>query len=80
MSIFIEAVEPKPRLFVFGAGYIGKPLVAMATACGFEVTVVDGRGRVGGVRRASPAPPCAARTPRTRRARSTSRPATTPAS
>jgi len=43
MSIFIEAVEPKPRLFVFGAGYIGKPLVAMATACGFEVTVVDGR-------------------------------------
>ena len=43
MSVFIEAVEPKPRLFVFGAGYIGKPLVAMATACGFEVTVVDGR-------------------------------------
>ena len=43
MSIFIEAVEPKPRLFVFGAGHIGKPLVAMATACGFEVTVVDGR-------------------------------------
>jgi len=43
MDIFIEAVEPKPRLFVFGAGYIGKPLVAMATACGFEVTVVDGR-------------------------------------
>jgi len=43
MSIFIETVEPKPRLFVFGAGFIGKPLVAMATACGFEVTVVDGR-------------------------------------
>ncbi len=43
MDIFIEAVEPKPRLFVFGAGYIGKSLVAMATACGFDVTVVDGR-------------------------------------
>jgi xanthine dehydrogenase accessory factor len=43
MGIFIEAVEPRPRLFVFGAGYIGRPLVAMATACGFEVTVVDGR-------------------------------------
>lgn len=43
MSIFVEAVEPKPRLFVFGAGYIGKPLAAMAGACGFEVTVVDGR-------------------------------------
>ena len=43
MSIFVEAVEPRPRLFVFGAGYIGRPLTAMATACGFEVTVVDGR-------------------------------------
>jgi xanthine dehydrogenase accessory factor len=43
MSIFIEAVEPRPRLFVFGAGYIGRPLAAMATSCGFEVTVVDGR-------------------------------------
>jgi xanthine dehydrogenase accessory factor len=43
MSIFIETAEPKPRLFVFGAGFVGKPLVAMATACGFEVTVVDGR-------------------------------------
>lgn len=43
MSVFIEAVEPKPRLHVFGAGYIGRPLAAMAVACGFEVTVVDGR-------------------------------------
>jgi xanthine dehydrogenase accessory factor len=43
MTVFIEAVEPRPRLFVFGAGYIGRPLVAMATSCGFEVTVVDGR-------------------------------------
>jgi xanthine dehydrogenase accessory factor len=43
MTVFVEAVEPRPRLFVFGAGYIGRPLVAMATACGFEVTVVDGR-------------------------------------
>ena len=43
MAIFIEAVEPKPRLFVFGAGTIGKPLAALAVSCGFEVTVVDGR-------------------------------------
>jgi xanthine dehydrogenase accessory factor len=43
MSIFIEAVEPRPRLFVFGAGYIARPLAAMATSCGFGVTVVDGR-------------------------------------
>ena len=43
MSVFIEAVEPKPRLFVFGAGTIGRPLVALAQGCGFELTVVDGR-------------------------------------
>ncbi len=43
MTVFVEAVEPRPRLFVFGAGYIGRPLAAMATSCGFEVTVVDGR-------------------------------------
>jgi xanthine dehydrogenase accessory factor len=43
MTVFIEAVEPRPRLVVFGAGYIGRPLAAMAAACGFEVTVVDGR-------------------------------------
>jgi xanthine dehydrogenase accessory factor len=43
MSVFIEAVEPKPRLFVFGAGTIGGPLVALAQSCGFELTVVDGR-------------------------------------
>jgi xanthine dehydrogenase accessory factor len=43
MSVFIEAVEPKPRLFVFGAGTVGKPLGALAQSCGFELTVVDGR-------------------------------------
>ncbi len=43
MSVFIEAVEPKPRLFVFGAGTIARPLAALAQSCGFEVTVVDGR-------------------------------------
>ncbi len=43
MSVFIETVEVKPRLYVFGAGYIARPLAGMATACGFAVTVVDGR-------------------------------------
>lgn len=43
MSVFIEAVEPKPRLFVFGAGTIGRPLAALAQGCGFELTVVDER-------------------------------------
>lgn len=43
MSVFIEAVTPSPRLFVFGAGYIAQPLAMMAAACGFRVTVVDDR-------------------------------------
>ncbi len=43
MSVFIEVVEPAPRLWLFGAGYIAKPLAAIAAGCGFEVTVVDER-------------------------------------
>jgi xanthine dehydrogenase accessory factor len=43
MSVFLELVEPAPRLFVFGAGYIAKPLAAIAAGCGFAVTVIDAR-------------------------------------
>ena len=43
MELFLEVIEPAPRLVVFGAGYIAKPLAAIAAGCGFEVTVVDGR-------------------------------------
>ena len=43
MSVFLEAVLPAPRLHVFGAGYIAKPLAAIAVGCGFDVTVVDAR-------------------------------------
>ncbi len=43
MTVFLEVVEPRPRLWLFGAGYIAKPLAAIAAGCGFEVTVVDGR-------------------------------------
>jgi xanthine dehydrogenase accessory factor len=43
MTVFLEVVDVAPRLWVFGAGYIAKPLAAMAAGCGFEVTVVDGR-------------------------------------
>jgi len=43
MTVFIEAVVPAPRLFVFGAGYIAKPLAALASRCGFQVTVIDER-------------------------------------
>ncbi len=43
MSVFLERIEPAPRLTVFGAGYIAKPLAAIAAGCGFDVTVVDPR-------------------------------------
>jgi xanthine dehydrogenase accessory factor len=43
MAVFLEVLEPLPRLFLFGAGYIARPLAALAAGCGFDVTVVDGR-------------------------------------
>lgn len=43
MTVFLEAVAVAPRLHLFGAGYIAKPLAAIAAGCGFEVTVVDAR-------------------------------------
>ena len=43
MAIFLEAIEPAPPLLLFGAGYIAKPLAALAATCGFEVSVIDGR-------------------------------------
>ena len=43
MRVFLEVITPAPRLFIFGAGYIAKPLAGIAAGCGFDVTVVDGR-------------------------------------
>jgi xanthine dehydrogenase accessory factor len=43
MSVFLEVLEPAPRLVVFGAGYIAKPVASIAAGCGFDVTVVDER-------------------------------------
>ncbi len=43
MTVFLEMVEPPPRLWLFGAGYIAKPLAAIAAGCGFDVAVVDER-------------------------------------
>jgi len=44
MAVFLEILEPAPRLTIFGAGYIGAALARLAHDCGFEVAVVDGRG------------------------------------
>jgi len=43
MAIFLEVLEPAPMLLLFGAGYIAKPLAALAATCGFAVRVIDER-------------------------------------
>lgn len=43
MSVFMEQVEPRPPLRIYGAGHIGTELAAIADRAGFAVTVVDGR-------------------------------------
>lgn len=43
MTLFVEVLEPAPRLVIFGAGYISRPLAALAAECRFAVTVVDAR-------------------------------------
>ena len=43
MEIFIEPVEARPRLFVFGAGHVGAATAPLARQVGFDVTVVDER-------------------------------------
>jgi xanthine dehydrogenase accessory factor len=43
MTVFVEVMETAPALHVLGAGYIAKPLAALAGGCGFRVTVVDER-------------------------------------
>jgi len=41
--LFVEVLEPPPRLIVCGAGYDARPLAAIATSAGFRVTVADHR-------------------------------------
>lgn len=43
MVVHLEVLESPSRLFVFGAGYVARPIAALASACGFAVTVIDGR-------------------------------------
>jgi xanthine dehydrogenase accessory factor len=43
MTIHLEALAPAPRLIILGAGYIAKPLAAIAVQSGFDVTVADAR-------------------------------------
>jgi xanthine dehydrogenase accessory factor len=43
LEVFVEAVLPVPRAFIFGAGHISKSLSRIATLAGFTTIVVDDR-------------------------------------
>ena len=43
MVVAIEVVEAMPRLVLFGAGYLAKPIAALASGVGFAVMVCDAR-------------------------------------
>lgn len=43
MEVFVEPIEGRPRLVVFGAGHVGKATAALAQTLGFRVLVVDDR-------------------------------------
>lgn len=43
MVVYLEVLESMPRLFVFGAGYLARPIAQLAAGVGFAVTVIDAR-------------------------------------
>ncbi len=43
MEVFIEAIQPAPRLTIFGAGHVARATAPLALSIGFEVRVVDER-------------------------------------
>ncbi|MEO5989600.1 MAG: xanthine dehydrogenase accessory protein XdhC [Candidatus Eisenbacteria bacterium] len=43
MVVYLEVLEAMPQLFVYGAGYLARPMAALAAGTGFRVTVVDAR-------------------------------------
>lgn len=43
LNVFVEAVLPQPRAFIFGAGHISKSISKVATLAGFATAIVDNR-------------------------------------
>lgn len=43
MDVYIEPLEPSPRLYIVGAGHVGQYLARMAHQAGFRVHVIDDR-------------------------------------
>jgi xanthine dehydrogenase accessory factor len=46
MEIFIEPLMPSKKLFMFGAGHVGKAVVRHALDLDFEITVIDSREEI----------------------------------
>ena len=46
VDVFLELVQPRPRLVIFGAGFDAVPVVELAKNLGWHTTVVDTRARV----------------------------------
>ncbi len=43
MEVFVEYLQPQPRLFIIGAGHVAQALAPLAAAADFRVTVLDER-------------------------------------
>jgi xanthine dehydrogenase accessory factor len=43
LNVFVEAIVPQPRAFIFGAGHIYKSLSKVASMAGFATVIVDDR-------------------------------------
>lgn len=43
LEVFVEAIVPQPKAYIFGAGHISKSLCKVASLAGFAVTVIDNR-------------------------------------
>ena len=43
MSVFLEKIDPMPKLWIFGAGHVGTELARAAAMAHFDVAVVDER-------------------------------------
>ena len=43
LNIFVEAVTPQPRAFIFGGGHVSKSISKVANLAGFATVIVDDR-------------------------------------
>ena len=41
--LYVDQIEPAPRLVIAGAGHVGQSLAEIAATLGFEVTIIDDR-------------------------------------